>query len=216
MITLETTDWFNFKDLVSSKGLLPQYQDLGDRYDLYAPESPFVWHTIVIKDGGTNQTDFETNYKTSYNQPLEYRSVDGLPMIASAMFTDALSFWVDGSNGYLQIPAGQTAYSTTNFSVPYKLNGVDIQWANANAGDYVNFDVGVYNGGDPTNQSTFIQIAQFANQYRLYGSAEKSFILDTVSTIPPTYNGLNVYIRTTYVNTGLSNVMLFINLLGYK
>jgi hypothetical protein len=132
------------------------------------------------------------------------------------MFTDSLAFWVDGSNGYLSITAGQTAYSITNFSTPYKLNGVDIQWANANAGDYVNFDVGVYSGGDPTNQSTFIQIAQFANQYRLYGSAEKSFILDTVSTIPPAYNGLNVYIRTTYVNNGTNNAMLFVNLLGYK
>jgi hypothetical protein len=205
-----------FWSLVSSKELLPQYIDGGDRYVIFAVESNVVWETIVQKDGGANQIDFETNHQSSCNAPLEYRSVDGIPEVASAMFTDSLNFWVDGSNGFLQIPAGQTAYSVTSFSTPYKLNGVDIQWANANAGDYVNFDVGVYSGGDPTNQSTFIQIAQFANQYRLYGNAEKSFILNTVSTIPPTYNGLNVYIRTTYVNSGASNAILFINLLGYK
>jgi hypothetical protein len=213
---LVPVDYTTFWSLVSSKTLLPQYSETVDTYYIFAIEDSISWEVTVPKDSGANQIDFETNHKETCNQPLEYRSVDGLPMVASAMFTDALGFWVDGSNGYLQISAGQTAYSVTNFSVPYRLNGVDIQWANANAGDYVNFDVGVYSGGDPTNQSTFIQMAQFANQYRLYGNAEKSFILDTVSTVPPTYNGLNVYIRTTYVNTGANTVMLFVNLLGYK
>jgi hypothetical protein len=208
--------WNTFKNFISSRNLSIQWLDLGDNYWLKGFDGPFELEYMMPKGGGSEQTDFENNFKNTGNQPLEFRSVDGLPMMASAMFTDSLNFWVDGSNGYLQILAGQTAYSVTNFSVPYKLNGVDIQWANANAGDFVNFDVGVYSGSDPTNQSTFIQIAQFANQYRLYGSAEKSFILNTVSTVPSTYNGLNVYIRTTYVNTGTNNAMLFINLLGYK
>lgn len=205
-----------FWTLVSSKNLLPQYSATVDSYYIFAIEDSISWEVTVPMDGGADQTDFETNHKSTCNQPLEYRSNDGIVLYGSAMFTDALSFWVDGSNGYLQIPAGQMAYATTNFSAPYKLNGVDIQWANANAGDYINFDVGVYSGGDPTKQSTFIQMGQFANQYRLYSTGEKSFILDTVSTVPPTYNGLNVYIRTTYVNTGSNNAMLFINLLGYK
>jgi hypothetical protein len=208
--------WSIFKSFISDRNLSIQWMDLGDNYWLKGFDGPFELEYMMPKDGGSDQIDFETNFKNAGNQPLEFRSVDGLPMVASAMFTDSLTFWVDGSNGYLQIPAGQTAYSVTNFSVPYKLNGVDIQWANANAGDYVNFDVGVYSGDDPTNQSTFIQMAQFANQYRLYSNAEKSFILNTVSAIPPTYNGLTVYIRTTYVNTGSNNAMLFINLLGYK
>lgn len=217
MQQMELSSWADFKSLIAAKGLLIQYSQFTNTYDIFGPEAgSFLWHYSMLMDGGNDQTDFETNYKSTANQPLEYRSKDGIPMIASAMFTDALGFWVDGSTGYLQISAGQTSYATTNFSSIYKLNGVDIQWENANAGDYVNFDVGIYSGGDPTNQSTFIQMAQFANQYRLYGSAEKSFILDTVSTIPPTYNGLNVYIRTTYVNTGANNAMLFVNLLGYK
>jgi hypothetical protein len=209
-------DYPTFWALVSSKSLLPQYVDTGDRYIIFAAESSISWETVVQKDGGTNQVDFEANHQASCNDPLEYRSKDGIPEVASAMFTDALTFWVDGSNGYLQISAGQIAYLTTNFSVPYKLNGVDIQWINANMGDYANLDVGVYSGGDPTNQSTFIQIAQFANEYRIMGNGEKSFILDTVSTVPPTYNGLNVYIRTTYVNTGSNTANFCVNLLGYK
>lgn len=211
-----SVDYTTFWSLVSSKSLLPQYIDAVDTYLLFAVEGSVCWEVNFLKDGGVNQIDFETNHKAFCNQPLEYRSVDGLPKIASAMFVDNLGYWVDGSNGILTVIAGQTGYVRTNFTTSYQLNGVDVHWANANLGDYINFEVGVYNNNDTSSENNFIQLAQFANQYRVLSEGTKIFNVNTVKTVPPTYNGLIVYIRTTYVNVGSNSVSLCINLLGYK
>ena len=132
------------------------------------------------------------------------------------MFVNNLDYWVDGSNGLISIAAGQTGYTKTNFSTAFQLNGVDVHWTGANLGDYINFEVGVYNNNDTSSENNFIQIAQFANQYRVLNEGTKTFNVDTVKTVPPTYNNLTVYIRTTYVNTGVNLVNVCVNLLGYK
>jgi hypothetical protein len=181
-----------------------------------------IYKANAVVDGinstteATRVSDFETNYKSIANQPLEYHSVDGLPKYASAMFTDNLSYWVDGSNGILSIPAGQTGYLKTNFSFPFKLQGIDFHWDGSNFGDYINFEAGVYNNNDASSEVNFIQLSQYANKYRVIGSDTKSFIVDTVKTVPPTYNGLNIYLRTTYVNVGSTSVNLCVNLIGYR
>lgn len=211
-----SVDYITFWSLVAAKILLPQYYDGGNVYYLFAVEDSISWETIIQKDGGSDQLDFEQNHQASCNQPLEYRSVDGLPKVASAMFVDNLSYWVDGSNGILVVASNQTGYVRTNFLTNFSLNGVDIHWASANLGDAVNLDVGVYNNNDTSSENNFIQIAQFANQYRVLNEGTKTFTVDTVKTIPPTYNGLTVYIRTTYINVGTNAVSLCVNLLGYK
>jgi len=73
--------WSDFKSLVTSKALMIQYSDLGDKYDIYAPEAQtFLWHTFLSKDGGTDVTDFETNYKAKANAPLEVKAGTGRPV----------------------------------------------------------------------------------------------------------------------------------------
>lgn len=213
---IASVDYSTFWLLVSSKNLLPQYYDGGNAYYLFAIEDNISWETVINKDNGSNQLDFEQNHQSNCNQPLEYRSVDGLPKIASSMFVDDLSYWVDGSNGNLTIPASKTVYTRTHFTTPFKLNGVDIHWFKANFGDYINFEIGVYNNNDVSSENNFIQIAQFANQYRIMGTDTKMFQVDTVKTIPSSYDGLDVYVRTTYVNVGLNIVNLCVNLLGYR
>jgi hypothetical protein len=128
---------------------------------------------------------------------------------------DFISF-IDGVNGLLNIPSGQTGYLKTSFSVPFKLNSVDIHWESANFGNYINFEIGVYSNNDISSESNFITLSQFVNQYHVLGDSTKTFIINTVKNIPPTYNGLNVYVRTTYVNSGGTAVNLCVNLLGYK
>lgn len=211
-----SVDYSTFWSLVSSKGLIPQYINAGDTYLIFAIENNISWEVNILKDGSINQIDFETNHQSFCNLPLEFRSTDGLLKIASSMFTDDLSYWVDGSNGVLNVNAGSTGYIRTNFAVAFKLNGVDMHWTNANIGDYINFEVGVYNNNDTSTEVNFIQLSQFANQYRVNNEASKTFTVDTVKTIPPTYNGLTIYIRTTYVNTGINNSTLLVNILGYR
>jgi hypothetical protein len=208
--------WDNFKILVSTKALLMQYMERADTYEIFAPEAQtFLWNISLLK-GSSDVIDFETNYKSDCNKPLEYRSVDGLPKVANAMFTDALSYWVDGANGNLTIASGQTGYLKTHFSTSFKLNGVDIHWEGANFEDSITFEVGVYNNNDVSSEDNFIPLAQFAHQYRVLGNGTKTFEVATVKTVPSTYNGLDIYIRTFYVNSGGSAVNLCVNLLGYK
>lgn len=216
MQIMEVSSWDLFKNLISSKSLLLQYEEIDNYYSLFAPEAQmFLWHINITKE--TDEAlDFEINFLSNSNKPLEYRSVDGLPKYASAMFVDNLSYWVDGSNGNLTVASGQTGYLKTHFSIPFKLNGVDIHWENSNFGDYINFEVGIYNNNDNSSEDNFISFSQFANQYRIMGTDTKMFQVDTVKTIPSIYNGLDIYIRTTYVNIGNNTVNLCVNLLGYK
>src|SRR5579863_4941617 len=112
---IASVDYTTFWSLVSSKGLLPQYVDVGNVYNVFAVEDNISWETTIDKDGGTNQTDFETNRQSTCNQQLEYRSTDGLPKIASAMFSDIKSFWVDGTATQADISAGTTSYIKKHF-----------------------------------------------------------------------------------------------------
>ena len=217
MQLMEIASWSGFKSLVATKGLLIQYVQLANYYDIYAPESAtFLWHIQLILDT-PDALDFENTLQSTANKPLEYRSIDGLPKVANAMFTDTLSFWVDGANGNLTIASGQTGYCKTHFSTDFKLNGVDIHWEGANFGDSIAFEIGIYdNNNDASSESNFISLAQFANQYRVLGSGSKTFEVATVKTVPSMYNGLDIYVRTTYVNSGGSAVNLCVNLLGYR
>jgi hypothetical protein len=61
-------DYTTFKTLVASKGLLMQYLDENNVYNIFASEGNVAWQCFVNKDGGANQTDFETNYKPTANQ----------------------------------------------------------------------------------------------------------------------------------------------------
>lgn len=213
---ISSVSYSQWKALLASKGMLPQYSEDAGGYDLFAVEGSISWETRILKDGGSEQTDFEANIKPTANAPLEYRSTDGLPKVASAMFTDNLSYWVDGVNGNLTVAAGQTGYMKTHFSTDFRLNGVDVHWLSANFGDYINFEVGVYSGNNPAQENTFMPLVKFGDHYRIVGDGTKTFNVDTVKVVPSTYSGLDVYVRTTYVNAGANSVSVCVNLLGYR
>jgi hypothetical protein len=214
-----TVDYATFWSLVSSKMLLPQYIDAGDTYLIFAIENGISWEVNILKDGGSNQIDFETNHKASCNEPLEYRSEDGLPMVASSMFVDDLSFYADGSQGLLQVPSGTTQYIKYQISAPtvFALSGMDVYWYNANWGDYLNCEVGAY--ANPSDETTFISLDKFGNQYRIYQTGQRIFNVTDVKKIPPTItlNGVNynTYVRITAVNVGPSNSNILFNIVGW-
>jgi len=80
MQIMELSSWTAFKALVTSKALLIQYSEMPDNYDLFAPEAgAFLWHTTIPKDGGSDQTDFEANFKSTANAPLEVKAGTGRP-----------------------------------------------------------------------------------------------------------------------------------------
>lgn len=77
MEKMEVASWSDFKTLVTSKALLPQYVEGPDRYDIFATEhGEFSWQVSVLKDT-TDGDDFEDNYKAGYNKPLEIKAGAG-------------------------------------------------------------------------------------------------------------------------------------------
>jgi hypothetical protein len=134
-------DYTTFWTLISSKTLLAQYIDTGDCYQVFALESSISWETFIPKDGGANQTDFETNHKTSCNQPLEIKAAAGRPLRVSAspQPLNTVEHW----KGYqLVLPAGQlSAYVDVSFSSTVYLHGGYIVSADVDFDDYIQADV---------------------------------------------------------------------------
>jgi len=134
-------DYATFWTLISSKTLLAQYIDTGDCYQVFALESSISWETFIPKDGGSNQTDFETNHKASCNQPLEIKAAAGRPLRVSAspQPLNTVEHW----QGFqLVLPAGQlSAYIDISFSTLVYLHGGYIVSADVDFDDYIQADV---------------------------------------------------------------------------
>ena len=69
MINIGVKTWLEFKDLVRSKKLLPQYEEAPTTWEVYAvEEGVIVWKIAVLKDS-SDCTDFLT-LKPGYNKPI--------------------------------------------------------------------------------------------------------------------------------------------------
>lgn len=93
MIIMPINSWSDYKStVVTSKGLLLQYTETSDRYDIYASEKgQFVWTISLLKDDGADVTDFEDNFKTDANQPLLIKDSDGAEMTRLKMFKSGVA-----------------------------------------------------------------------------------------------------------------------------
>ena len=141
MKTVNVTSWASWKTLIAAKNLLPQYIEHADRYDLFAVETSIVWELSILKDDGADVIDFETNYKSTYNQPLEIKAAAGRPIRISASPQPANT--VEHWKGYqITIPTGQTsAYVDISFPSTVYLKGGYIVSADVDFDDYVQVDV---------------------------------------------------------------------------
>lgn len=218
MYEIQLPNWETFKQLINSKKLLLQFVPYENRYELYAGEGPFIWRYSLTKSDINELIDFETNYKTVANKPLEYRSRDGLQKIASSKFTDQLSFWLDGTVGNIDVPANSSFYMKKHFDFPYILSGVDVHWYDANWGDKLDFCIGIYT--DLEDENSFICLNQFAIDYYIYKNGSRVIDIFTVITIPPTINfhgnTYDVYIRVKCENVGPNSSKVLIRLIGWR
>lgn len=78
MITMSVNTWTEYKNLIALKQLKIQYIETSTQYELFASEyNSFVWNMVLLKDQGSDVTDFENNYKASSNQKLEDVDTEG-------------------------------------------------------------------------------------------------------------------------------------------
>jgi hypothetical protein len=217
MQSILINNWNTYKNLISSKKLLVQYEETEIDYKLYATEgAAFIWATILNKDNGEEVIDFETNFKPSANKPLEYRSSDGLVKMASAKFVETLGFYLTGESDQLELSTNSIGYIKYHFDSPYTLSGVTAFWKDSNFGDYLDFEVGVYTSAE---ESSFVSLSKFASRFKIMGSDHMTIDVPTVKTIPPTinvgYGDMDTYIRIKAVNVGSSASKVIVNLVGW-
>lgn len=134
--------WTAFKSLVSSKGLLIQYTENTNTYDLYAIESnAFMWYYSLLMDSGSDQIDFETNFKSTANAPLEIKAASGRPLRVSAspQPMNTVEHW----QGYqITVPVGQSSgYVDVSFANSVYVHGGYIVSPDVDFSDYVGVDV---------------------------------------------------------------------------
>lgn len=60
-------DWTSFKNFADARLLNIQYLDLFANYYLSANDGSFTLNCLIPQNGGSDQTDFETNYKTRHS-----------------------------------------------------------------------------------------------------------------------------------------------------
>lgn len=78
MSELKVKTWATFKSFVDAREVSIQWLDLDDHYYMYAIDGAFTLRYIMKKDNGSDQTDFETNYKDAGNKKLNpLKDTDG-------------------------------------------------------------------------------------------------------------------------------------------
>lgn len=72
-------DWATIKTFIDSNAVNLQYFDLGNRYFIFVVNGQLTFACVIDKIGGSDQLDFELNYKTLANklinsEALQYRA----------------------------------------------------------------------------------------------------------------------------------------------
>jgi hypothetical protein len=70
-----SVNWSELKTCADSMQINIRYLDIGSTYHIRASDGLFAMSCEIKKDGNSDQTDFETNYKADANQPVN--DIDG-------------------------------------------------------------------------------------------------------------------------------------------
>lgn len=77
-------DWTTFKSIVASVGVPFKYYSMNGYYYIYSTDGQVIIQCVIVQDGNSDQTDFETNYQShavTYNvsplAPGSYANITG-------------------------------------------------------------------------------------------------------------------------------------------
>jgi hypothetical protein len=147
MITMNVATWSDFKTLVAAKKILMQYTDDGGKYHVFAIEHPGIaWAIRLLKDGSADVEDFEDNFKTNANKPLEVRSSSVRPprVTASPQPDGTTETWKGFEIEFGTEDTEKSVYVT--FDTIIYLRGGYMLADNVLDGDVLNATVEAFNG----------------------------------------------------------------------
>jgi len=116
MIEITASSWSNYKTLVSNKKMLMQYEETTGHYFIYAIEANAIAWKYTITKGTSDATDFENNYESSCNQPLEIKEIAGKParIASSAQPAGTAEKWIGFSIDFGSSDTTKTQYVIFN------------------------------------------------------------------------------------------------------
>lgn len=147
MISMTLASWSDYKTIISSKKLLMQYSEFSDRYDIYASEAGiFLWSYSISKSDSTDVSDFESNFKSNANKPLEVRSSANRParVSASPQPDNTAEHWKGFEVAFGTEDAEVSIYVT--YASTIYLRGGWLLPDNVIDGDLLNVEVEAFNG----------------------------------------------------------------------
>jgi hypothetical protein len=129
MITINITNWTTYKHtVIETKKLGLQYDERSDRYEVYATEAGiFCWTTTITKDGGSEQTDFESNHKSAANDAFSLTELTVTFVASGASATQSLHNFPKKYYTFAVTATGAVTSWSANLEV--SLTGNDGEWS---------------------------------------------------------------------------------------
>lgn len=206
---MERLNWTNFKTLCNSRSLRIQYIELDSYYTLRAFDQWFHLGCHLLKDGGADVIDFETNFKSTANQSLS--DTQGFPLIRTTAFSNTDNMRFRGTGISKTISAGTT--DNLDYKLPENrfLNGVQLIVKNHIFADKIKFQV--IDKDNILGFGTNVVLDEFATDWHLAEDTQNQgqFIVPYPALI-----NANLYIRLVYISTGTTDVELACNLFLHK
>ena len=167
-------NWDKIKEVITEKRLFLQYIDLGKSYHIATADGPFKYSCELEKDGGTDVTDFEDNYKADSNRPQT--------VAQSATVSNFCAKQIVIPSGVLPSGICEWEYDTNVYLNKMLAVPVDAEW-----GDYVNIGVNL--------KANDYEVAQYASDIYLYGDKPDVWFQGNGAGKIPNY----CKVRCTYV-----------------
>lgn len=202
-------DWTTFKAFVNARVLNIQYLDLFSNYYISANDGPFTLDTLIPQDGSmtTDQTDFETNYKTKHSTNASpVQTLTPTTFTSKIVNSHGVQYNLFPRNtGFTSNVNNGTNTITYTATYPWvKFIGIEI--INATAGDYASMLVldsttGTYTG---VNNAPLAQFGYTLNIAPNFYSRQAPFDADLF---------VNMQLRVSYVSASLLAKTIGLNLI---
>ena len=196
------TTWSVLKSFATSRSLSIQWVDLGTQYWMAAYDGPFNMECILNKDGGSDQIDFENNFKSAGNQTFSDSS--GIPITRTRAFTNTDGFYFVGQGFSGVIPKNTTGTIDYKITQNLWLNGAQAIVKNGIWGDTCSFEV--VDKDNILGYGSNVVINEFVSNWSIIEDQQDQglVILPYAAMLPA-----NLYIRVVYVSTGSTNDVQF-------
>jgi hypothetical protein len=134
-----TYNWTDFKALSVAKKFGMQFQDTGDNYYIWFVEDIIKYSTVIVKEtpAGTDQADFENNYKANANKAIEPKSSDGQVYVRNSPKSYGKTLKIKGFG--ITCPPNQDTTYDIKFTSDIELIGGEAECTRMDFDDKINF-----------------------------------------------------------------------------